>query len=137
VTLRAFVNSTLTAGLAALTLAAVAALLAYFLGRRSRVFRGPASTVAAMAEISYAIPGLVISIAFILAFIRPVPLLGLSLYNTLAIIGLAYLTAFCAIALPKTHERPKTASASFFIEVPLVRVCDRLYVAGSALREAA
>jgi len=45
------------------------------------------------------VPGLVISIAFILAFIRPLPVLGVSLYGTLWIILLAYLAAFLSIAM--------------------------------------
>ncbi|PKP63074.1 MAG: ABC transporter permease, partial [Alphaproteobacteria bacterium HGW-Alphaproteobacteria-8] len=48
---------------------------------------------------TYAIPGLVVSIAFILAFIRPLPVIGVSLYGTLAIVFLAYLCAFFAVAL--------------------------------------
>jgi iron(III) transport system permease protein len=45
------------------------------------------------------VPGIILSIAFILMFLRPLPLIGLSLYNTLTIIVLAYLAAFAAIAL--------------------------------------
>jgi len=99
VTARAFLNSSFAAGLAAATLAALAVALAYFLQARRRGPRGAATGVAGLADISYAIPGLVISVAFILAFIRPLPLLGVSLYNTLWIIVAAYLTAFFAIAL--------------------------------------
>jgi iron(III) transport system permease protein len=100
VTLRAFLNSSLAAGLAAAMLAALSVTLAYFMqGNRRRGARGAATSVAGLADISYAIPGLVISVAFILAFIRPLPVLGVSLYNTLWIIVAAYLTAFFAIAL--------------------------------------
>ena len=99
VTLRAFVNSTLAAGTAALVLAALSCLLAVFLNARTRGARRIAGGIATLAEISYAIPGLVISIAFILAFLRPLPLTGISLYNTMAIIVLAYLTAFFSVAL--------------------------------------
>jgi len=100
VTLRAFANSTLTAGMAALMLALLAALLSYYLTNRHRGgMRRAATGVAVLADVCYAIPGLVISIAFILAFIRPLPLIGVSLYNTLGIIFLAYVTAFFSIAL--------------------------------------
>ena len=99
VTARAFANSTLAAGLAAAVLAGLAALLARLMagprGGRRRVAVG----LSALAETTYAIPGLVISIAFILTFLRPLPLVGLSLYNTLGIIVLAYLCAFFAVAL--------------------------------------
>lgn len=98
-TLRAFANSTLTAAAAAILLAAVSVLAAYFMSRPRPGARRVGGAVAVLADVSYAIPGLVISIAFILAFIRPLPLTGVSLYNTLGIIFLAYLTAFLSIAL--------------------------------------
>jgi len=99
VTARAFVNSTLAAGVAAMVLAVLAALLARITagprGARRRIGAG----LSALAETTYAIPGLVISIAFILTFLRPLPVLELSLYNTMWIIVLAYLCAFFAVAL--------------------------------------
>lgn len=99
-TLRAFYNSSLTAGGAAIVLAALSIVVAYFMSRhRNSMARHVGGAFAVLADLSYAIPGLVISIAFILTFIRPLPVLGLSLYNTLWIILLAYLTAFLSIAL--------------------------------------
>ncbi|MGI3170731.1 ABC transporter permease [Pseudooceanicola sp. C21-150M6] len=99
-TLRAFGNSTLAAGGAAAIIAALAILIGYFVTRRGGGLpRRLGGTFAAVADVSYAIPGLVISIAFILTFIRPLPGLNLSLYNTLWIIFLAYLTAFLSIGL--------------------------------------
>ncbi|WP_375688298.1 ABC transporter permease [Pseudooceanicola sp. LIPI14-2-Ac024] len=99
-TLRAFANSTLAAGGAALVIAALAILIAYFATRRAAGLpRRIGGALSAIADVSYAIPGLVISIAFILTFIRPLPILGVSLYNTLWIIFLAYLTAFLSIGL--------------------------------------
>ncbi|MFW5641684.1 MAG: ABC transporter permease [Roseicyclus sp.] len=96
---RAFVNSTLIAGAAALVLAALSALVAHFGARTERAGRTTSGVATTLAEVSYAIPGLVISIAFILVYIRPIPGLGLSLYNTLTLIFLAYLTAYFAVAL--------------------------------------
>ena len=98
-TARAFLNSSLTAGLAAVFLAAVSILTGYFLTGRGGCARRIGMAITGAADVSYAIPGLVISIAFILAFIRPLPLLGVSIYNTLGIIFLSYLTAFLSIAL--------------------------------------
>ena len=99
-TLRAFGNSTLAAGSAATIIAILAILIAYFATRRGAGLpRRLGGTLAAVADVSYAIPGLVISIAFILTFIRPLPFLNISLYNTLWIIFLAYLTAFLSIGL--------------------------------------
>lgn len=107
-TLRAFANSTLAAGGAALTLAAVAMGLSVFLTRKATGLpRLLVSTIVTLGEITYAVPGIVISIAFILAFLRPLPILHLSLYNTLGIIALAYVTAFVSIAL-----KPVAAAAA-------------------------
>ncbi len=98
-TVRAFANSTLAAGAAAACLALVSVLIGHLLTRRERLARRAGGAVSMLADLGYAIPGLVISIAFILAFIRPLPVLHVSLYNTLGIIFLAYLTAFLSIAL--------------------------------------
>lgn len=124
VTVRAFANSTLAAGLAGALLALVAVLAGYFLTSRAHLHRRAATTFATFAELTYAIPGVVLSIAIILAFLRPLPLIGLSLYNTLAIIVVAYLAAFAAIALkpvtaayvqldPALDEAARVAGAGF------------------------
>lgn len=128
VTTRAFLNSTLTAGAAA----AIIALGCVFLARFMTAPRGPvrrlSTGLATLAEMTYTIPGLVISIAFILAFIKPLPLLNVSLYNTLGIIFLAYLCAFFAIALkpvsaayvqldPALDEAARIAGAGFLFRM--------------------
>lgn len=97
VTLRAFVNSTLIAGIAAVVLAGLATLVGRYVAMPRRGLRRAGTVLSALAEMTYAVPGLVISVAFILAFIKPV--FGITLYNTLGIILLAYLCAFFAIAL--------------------------------------
>ncbi|MGX1309014.1 iron(III) transport system permease protein [Amorphus suaedae] len=99
VTLRAFANSTGIATAAALLISLIAIGLGYFLSLRKGRARKVAGVLANQANIAFAVPGLVISIAFILAFIRPVPGLGVSLYGTLWIILIAYLAAFLAIGL--------------------------------------
>jgi iron(III) transport system permease protein len=99
VTGRAFVNSTLAAGLAALVLAGLGALLARAVTAPPGPRRGLGRVISTLAETAYAIPGIVISIAFILTFLQPLPLVGVSLYNTLTLIVLAYLCAFFAVAL--------------------------------------
>lgn len=99
VTARAFLNSTLAAGAAALILAGAGTLVARLSAGRHAWPRRLGGGIATLAETAYAIPGLVISIAFILTFLRPLPILGLSIYNTLWIIVLAYLCAFFAVAL--------------------------------------
>lgn len=99
VTARAFLNSTLAAGAAAMILALFAAVLARFIAGPRGLARRAGVAISTLAETTYAIPGIVISIAFILTFLRPLPILGFSIYNTLWIIILAYLCAFFAVAL--------------------------------------
>lgn len=98
-TLRAFANSTFAAGTAGGVLALVAVQAGYFLTARGGLRRRAGQGFAMLAELAYAVPGIILSVAFILMFLRPLPVIGLSLYNTLAIIVLAYLAAFAAIAL--------------------------------------
>ncbi|WP_420334010.1 ABC transporter permease [Roseibium sp.] len=99
VTLRAFANSTIIAGIAALVIAAASLLLGYFLTHRSGAHRRWAGLALTQSEIAFAVPGLVMSIAFILAFIRPLPILDVSLYGTLWIILIAYVSVFLAVGL--------------------------------------
>ncbi|MEM1065996.1 MAG: ABC transporter permease subunit, partial [Pseudomonadota bacterium] len=136
VTARAFLNSTIIAASAAVLLAVFAMLVARYAAAQTRGMRQFGTGLSAIAETTYAIPGLVISVAFILAFIKPLPVLGLSIYNTLWIILLAYLCAFFAIALkpvtaavlqldPALDEAARTAGAGYIrrlvrITFPLV-----------------
>lgn len=99
VTLRAFANSTFAAAVAALLIAAISVPLGYFLIVRRGLARKLAGVAAAQADVAYAVPGLVMSIAFILMFLRPLPVFGVSLYGTLAIILIAYVGVFLAIGL--------------------------------------
>lgn len=95
-TVRAFRNSTLLALGAAVVLMVVAVPLAYFVAwRRSRPFRA----LEMAAELPYALPGVVLSIACILVFLRPLPLVGVSLYGTVWIILVAYCARFLTLAL--------------------------------------
>jgi iron(III) transport system permease protein len=95
-TLRAFRNSGVLALSAAAILAALAIPLAWLAVWRGRRL---ARAVAALAELPYALPGIVLAIAAILTFLRPLPVLGVSIYATLWIILAAYLARFFALAL--------------------------------------
>ncbi|WP_417686891.1 ABC transporter permease [Roseibium sp.] len=106
VTLRAFANSTGIAAVSALVIAALCILLGYFLISRKTGVRQLAGLASAQADIAFAVPGLVMSIALILAFIRPLPLLNVSLYGTLWIILIAYVACFLAVGM-------KPVSAAF------------------------
>ncbi|WP_209424451.1 iron ABC transporter permease [Pararhodobacter sp. SW119] len=94
-TRRAFVNSLTLATLAATLTLAAAIPLAWLMARGSRTAR----LLNLAADAPYVLPGIVLSIAFILTFLPPLPLLGISLYNTLWILLLAYLARFFALAL--------------------------------------
>lgn len=102
VTIRAFANSFVLAGTAALLLMLICLPAGYALsqlsGRRRMLFE-------ALVETPYALPGIVLAIAMILLFIRPLPFIGVSLYGTHGIILIAYLSSFFILAL-----RPVTAA---------------------------
>lgn len=105
VTTRAFLNSTIIAASTAMLLAGLAIIVARYAAAQTSGARRLGTVLSVVVEMTYAIPGLVISVAFILAFIKPLPVLGISIYNTVWIILLAYLCAFFAIAL-----KPVTAA---------------------------
>jgi iron(III) transport system permease protein len=93
-TMRAFRNSTLLSLAAAVILAIGAVPLAIGmerLGARTRRWLQGA------LELPYAVPGIVLAIACILLFLRPLPLIG-SLYATAWIILIAYLMRFATFA---------------------------------------
>lgn len=93
---RAFRNSIGLSAAAALVIVLFAAPLAYFLvWRRSGFLRA----VNLITEVPYAIPGVVLAIAAILLFLKPLPLLGFSLYNTIWIILFCYLARFLVLGL--------------------------------------
>ena len=103
VTRRAYVNSLMLATVAAAVLMAVALPLAWLIARRpSRWTR----SVDALVDLPYALPGVVLSIACILAFID-LPFTDLTLYGTIWIILAAYLARFLVVML-----RPVQASVS-------------------------
>ena len=93
--IRAFANSAwLSASAAAILALGAIPLAAAMLQAGPRTRR----VAHALADLPYALPGIVISIACILLFLRPLPLIG-SLYATAAIILVAYLIRFLALAL--------------------------------------
>ncbi|AEF53162.1 ABC transporter permease [Marinomonas posidonica] len=96
VTFRAFENSTWLAFFSALVLMLVSLPLGYLLMRMPLRLR---SVIASLIEVPYAIPGIVLAIAFILLFAKPLPFIGISLYGTLSIIFLAYLSCFLSVCL--------------------------------------
>lgn len=133
VTRVAFTNSIGLSLTTAVGLLVLSVLVGYFLVRtRSRI----APVLAAVAEIPYALPGVVTAVAFILVFAAPIPVLGISIYGTIWIILIAYFSHFFAVSLkpvvsafrqidPSLEEAARLSGAGFGrrlfdIVVPLV-----------------
>ena len=55
-----------------------------------------------LITLPYAVPGTVVALAMILAWLRPIPLIGLRLYDTLGIIFIAYLARFLVFGVRTT-----------------------------------
>ncbi|MBI4735620.1 MAG: iron ABC transporter permease [candidate division NC10 bacterium] len=91
---RAMGNSLVLAASAA-TFAVVLAILIAYVQVRTQV-RGK-GLLEALVILPFAVPGTVVALAMILAFLRPV--LGLSLYNTIWIILVAYVARFLTLAV--------------------------------------
>ncbi|MCB8820366.1 ABC transporter permease [Microvirga rosea] len=96
VTVRAFTNSLTFAGGSALFLACLSIPLAYALARRTPRIVG---IVSGVIEMPYALPGIVLAVACILLFLRPLPLIGQSLYATPWIILFGYAARFLPVVL--------------------------------------
>lgn len=96
VTMRAFWNSFCFAAIAAILLSLASIAFAFGLERRIGKLRAPVELI---VELPYALPGVVLAIACILIFLKPLPLLGVSLYGTPFIILFAYLARFLPLAL--------------------------------------
>jgi iron(III) transport system permease protein len=95
-TIEAFRNSFVLAGGAAILLALVALPVGYAIVRLAGRSR---SALLFLIELPFALPGIVVAIAAILLFLRPLPLIGVSLYATPWIILFAYLARFLSMAI--------------------------------------
>ncbi|WP_455817390.1 ABC transporter permease [Pseudomonas cerasi] len=85
--------------LAVAILTVMALFMACFLSwRRSRLVR----VLHLFSELAYALPGVVTGIAALLFFLKPLPLVNVSLYGTVWIILAAYLSNFLALVLRPT-----------------------------------
>lgn len=100
-TWRALTNSISLSVSASLVLMLLCLPLAWLLVRYpSRPLRWLYSVI----DIPYTLPGVVLAIAFILLFARPLPLVGISLSGTLTIIFFAYLARFLTVCLKPVHN---------------------------------
>lgn len=124
-TYTALSNSLFLSVSAALTLIGICVSLAYlacrYPGRKSR-------WLISMIDIPFTLPGIVLAIACILLFARPLPWLEWSLYGTLGIIFIAYLARFMAVCFkpiftqmkqidPAMEEAAQLAGATLFIRL--------------------
>lgn len=91
---RALRNSLLLAASAATAVVALAIVIAYVQVRTRARGKG---VLEAFVILPFAVPGTVVALAMILAFLRPI--LGVSLYNTIWIILVAYVARFLALAV--------------------------------------
>ena len=66
--------------------------------------------IALLVELPYALPGVVLAIAMILLFLRPLPVVGWSLYNTPSIILVAYLGPVPAPVVASDRQRIPASS---------------------------
>ena len=111
---RAVINSGWLAASAAFAVAICGAGLAYLVVKAK--IRG-GRLLEALVSLPYVVPGTVVALAFIVAFIRPV--LGISLYNTPWILLLAYIARFMTYgvrttgaALEQVHDSLEEAARS-------------------------
>ncbi|TCL73809.1 iron ABC transporter permease [Rhizobium sp. BK251] len=129
ITRTAFSNSLFLSVTTAVCLIFVTVLAAYLITLRKNVV---ARLIAGLIEIPYSLPGIVIAVSFILVFAAPIPLLNLTLYGTIWLILLAYLSSFFAVSLkpvvsafqqldPALEEAARLSGAGF-----LRRLCDIL-----------
>jgi iron(III) transport system permease protein len=129
---RAMWNSLVLAACSATVIMALAVLVAY-VQTRTRI-RGK-TALDALVVLPFAVPGTVVALAMILAFLKPV--FGLSLYNTIWIILVAYIARFLALAVkpivaaftqvhPSLEEAARSSGASLSrslwdVTMPLIR----------------
>lgn len=96
---RAFANSFLLALSAAVFSVIVAIPIGYVVAwGRGRWTRWLSFAV----ELPYALPGVVLAIAALLLFLKPIPFTGIQIYNTIWIILFAYLARFLVLAVRPT-----------------------------------
>lgn len=125
---RAFANSFMLAGLAAVLSAAISILLGWLaVTARNR----PAKALSWLAEAAFVVPGTVLALAIILVYLRPLPMIGISIYGTTAILMIAYLGRFLPMALrpveasiaasdPSLDEAARIAGVGFIRRITLV-----------------
>jgi len=93
---RAIRNSLLMAAGSATVIVIISLILSYLL---VRVRVKGSQLIETITLLPYAIPGTVVALALILAFLKPLPLIGISIYNTIWIIVIGYITRFLTLGI--------------------------------------
>ncbi|MGX9417697.1 ABC transporter permease [Vibrio sp. WJH972] len=103
-TYTALTNSMFLSITAAITLVVICLPLAYF---STQFPSRKTQLLISIIDIPYTLPGIVLAIACILLFARPIPWLDWSLYGTLGIIFIAYLARFMAVCFKAIFTQMK------------------------------
>ncbi len=93
---RSLVNSLILATSAATIAVILGTIVSYFITKTD--FKGR-QVVSYIVSLPYALPGTVVALAIILAWIKPLPLINTSIYNTLWIILVAYVMYYLTLAV--------------------------------------
>ncbi|MCP4400971.1 MAG: iron ABC transporter permease [bacterium] len=96
---RAIRNSVFLAFSAATAISLLGAMIAYIVVKTK--IRGR-FVLDLLSNMPYALPGTVVAVAMILAWLRPVPVLGIRLYNTIWILLVAYIARYLAFGVRTT-----------------------------------
>lgn len=96
---RAIRNSLILALSSATIISLPGAMIAYIVVKTRLRIRGIINFI---SSIPYALPGTVVGVAMILAWLKPIPLIGVSIYNTLWIILVAYIARYLAFGVRTT-----------------------------------
>ncbi|TBL81674.1 ABC transporter permease [Paenibacillus thalictri] len=131
---RALINSISLSAIAGFAIAVFGLILSYMV---IRIRMKGSRIVEALVAIPYAVPGTIVGLAMILAFVNPLPIVGWQLYNTFWILLVAYLARFMNLGLqtitgamtqihPSLEEASRISGASqmrafWDIMLPLLR----------------
>ncbi|PYE43458.1 iron(III) transport system permease protein [Rhizobium sp. PP-F2F-G20b] len=103
---RAFANSLLLACVTALLCGLVSIPFAFLCIRRPNPVLKVLDTA---IEVPWVVPGTVVALGMILAFLKPLPLIGVSIYGTMTILVIAYLARFLPLVLRPIAEAAQSA----------------------------
>jgi|HigsolmetaAR203D_1030402.scaffolds.fasta_scaffold01818_9 iron(III) transport system permease protein len=93
---RAMTNSFTLSAASGIVIAFLGLIIAYMIIRMNK--RG-SRLVEGLIAVPYAVPGTIVALSMILAFLNPIPVINLALYNTYWILFIAYLARFMNLGL--------------------------------------